>query len=434
MSYSFGCQNRPLKTSDYNHTIDRSVPAHSKFKFHNNNNNNNKMWFLTNSLKYSIRSILQTSSHSPFTLALCTAVQKTLNIPDDIKYPDGNHKFKLYLDRLKQTSTSPTSKRASLVSSIIEDYENRSTIVEQYTELSQEMYNEPDAELQALAADEFSKLKRMLSEIDESLVDQLIALEEDDANSISSIVLEVSAGVGGQEAMLFAGDIFRMYANFAKYKTWTHNLLSQSDQSSSILIKDAGAYETLRYEAGIHRVQRVPETEKSGRIHTSTAVVMITPFDDDIDIQINRNDLKIEQKRAQGPGGQSVNKSESAIRLTHLPTGIVIVCQDERTATKNQKIAMNRLHGRLYEMEFKKQRASTSSIRKAQSGSRERNEKIRTYNFNQHRVTDHRLGTSGGSIHNLEDFLNGNDCLEEFIERVQRFQRKQKLNEILSNE
>lgn len=363
---------------------------------------------------------------------LCSAIRNPPHsVPDNVKYPDGNQKLDKYLDRLKESSVKRSSKSSNLdlVTSILRSYEDRLAIVAQYTELIQQINDDADTEFRTLADEEFAKYHEVLSEIDASLVDRMVAMEEDD-DDVSSFVLEVTAGVGGLEATLFADDIFRMYANYAKHKSWHYNFLGQNN---AILIRDADAYETLKYEAGIHRVQRVPATERQGRIHTSTAAVLIIPCAQDIDIKINRNDLKIENKRASGPGGQSVNKSESAIRLTHLPTGIVVECQEQRTATKNQQIAMEKLSSRLYEVEFKKQQSTTTNIRKAQAGGRGRNEKVRTYNFNRHQVTDHRLGSSGGSIRSLEEFLNGGECFDEFITRVRRFQRKQQLKAILDD-
>lgn len=365
----------------------------------------------------------------PTTVRLCTVTHKALTkIPNTVKYPDGSQQLEMYLERLK-VAPIRSKWKAALVSNILESYERRQAIVMQYNELTREIQSNTDPEIQAMANEEFAQYKEMLGEIDASLMDQLIAVQEDDSD-ISSIVMEVAAGVGGDEAVLFAGDLFQMYANFAKHKAWDHRYLGSS-QNRSMLIRAADAYETLKYETGVHRVQRVPKTESKGRMHTSAAVVLITPFEQDVDIQINRKDLKIENTRASGPGGQNVNKSESAIRLTHLPTGIVIECQDQRTATRNQEIAIQRLRDRLYDREVKRQQSSTSSMRMEQAGNRGRNEKVRTYNFPRNQVTDHRLGSTAGSVNNLEELLNGGECLDEFIARVRSFQKRQQLKQML---
>lgn len=375
--------------------------------------------------------LLQKCSNPTNKARLCTAITKRFNVPDNIKYPTGSYKFEQYLERLK--SSTANKRKSDLITSILENYENRQSFASQCDEFIQEFSGETNAELLALAEQDCEKFCQSINEIDELLIDYVIELEEG-SDDVRAFVLEVSPGIGGDEAQLFADDLFQMYEKYILYKAWDHTSLGGSTSTNSILIRTAEAYTRLKDEAGVHRVQRIPETESKGRVHTSTAVVFILPFEDDIDIQINRSDLKIENTRASGPGGQSVNKSESAIRLTHLPTGIVIECQNERTATLNQKVALERLRGRLYDMEIKRRRSTTKGIRQTQASTRDRNLKIRTYNFKQKRVTDHRLGSKEGSINQLEAFLDGKDCLDVFITKVQHFQRKQKLAAILDNE
>lgn len=378
-------------------------------------------------------------SNSVVKVWLCTAAtEKPTKIPDEIRYPSGDKRMKLYFDQLKLQQSDDKQSNSTVLSNILQQYENRLSIVNQYTELAHEMVNETEKEILAMAHDERQKFKEILSEIDETLIDDIITLNDIDTQ-INSLMLEVQAGIGGQEAMLFARELFQMYENYIKFKSWNHNVLEEnvSDlggiRSGSIVIRDCVAYNTMKNEAGVHRVQRVPKTEKSGRIHTSTAVVSIIPCADNIDININQSELKIDTKRASGPGGQSVNKSESAIRILHIPTGIAVECQEERTLHQNKAIAMRKLYNRLYHMEFTKQSSSISSMRKSQIGSRTRNEKLRTYNYAQNRITDHRLGSSEGSVHNLDEFLRGNEYLDNLILKIYKTMQRNKLNDILND-
>lgn len=359
-------------------------------------------------------------------------------IPDEIKYPNGDKRLKEYLDNLKEQQSNKNHFNEPVLTKVLQQYENRSSIVDQYTELAKEMAHETEKEIIALAAEERQRFSEQLAKIDSELIDRVILLTDDEPN-VSSLMLEIQAGVGGQEAMLFARELAEMYENYIKFKRWPHNILEEDStgiggiRSFSIVVHGYDAYDALKNEAGVHRVQRIPKTERGGRIHTSTAVVLIVPCADDIDIKINPNDLRIETKRASGPGGQNVNKMESAVRIVHIPSGLAIECQEERTQAKNKQIAMKKLYSRLYQIEFTKQNSSQRNIRKSQTGTRTRNEKLRTYNYAQNRITDHRLSGGAGTTHNLDEFLAGTEHFDEFVTKINKFIQRQKLDDILNN-
>lgn len=367
---------------------------------------------------------------------LCSKASESFTLPDQIKFPNGDQRLKQYLDRLKESPTKIEQKEIALLTNIVQRYEQRLSIVHQYTELVIEMTNENEKEILSMANDEKQKYSKILAEIDETLVENIILLNDNELN-VGSFMVEVQAGVGGQEAMLFARELFEMYEKFLKFKRWPHDILEEnvSDtggiRSGSIVVRNGCAFELFQNECGVHRVQRVPKTEKSGRIHTSTAVVLIVPCPNDIDINFNSGDLRIETKRSNAPGGQNVNKLETAVRIVHLPTGIAVEAQEERTQLQNKAIAMKKLHNKLYQIEFIKQSASQTSMRKSQIGARSRNEKVRTYNYPQKRVTDHRLG-SNGTIHNLDEFLNGNEYLNDLMKKIHRHIQNEKLDELLN--
>lgn len=282
-----------------------------------------------------------------------------------------------------------------------------------------------DKELKELAEIEIEENKSKLPKIEEELKILLIPKDKDDDKNI---ICEIRGGAGGEEAALFAGTLFRMYSMYAERKHWKLEILNENEtglggyKEVSFMITGKGAYSRLKFESGVHRVQRVPETESGGRIHTSTATVAVLPVVEDVEIEINPSDIKMEVFRASGAGGQHVNKTSSAVRLIHVPTGMIAECQTERSQVQNREYAMRLLRSRLYEQEKQKQDAEVANQRKSQVGSGDRSEKIRTYNYPQGRITDHRIGFS---IYQIEDFLNGN--LDEMIDNLIAADRAEKL-------
>ena len=290
-------------------------------------------------------------------------------------------------------------------------------------EQAKEMLN--DKELKELAEMEIEEIKEKLPKIEEELKILLIPKDPDDDKNI---ICEIRAGAGGEEAALFAGTLFRMYSMYAENRHWKIDVLNENEtglggyKEVTFMVTGKGAYSRLKFESGVHRVQRVPDTESSGRIHTSTATVAVLPVVEDVEIEINPADVKMEVFRASGAGGQHVNKTSSAVRLIHEPTGIVAECQTERSQTQNREYAMRLLKSRIYEQEKAKQDAELANERKSQVGSGDRSEKIRTYNYPQGRITDHRIGMS---IYQMENFLNGD--LDEMINNLIAADRAEKL-------
>ena len=282
-----------------------------------------------------------------------------------------------------------------------------------------------DKELKELAEEEYYSSKENLAKIEEELK---ILLIPKDPNDDKSVICEIRGGAGGEEAALFAGTLFRMYSMYAERKHWKLEVVNENAtelggyKEISFMITGKGAYSRLKFESGVHRVQRVPDTESSGRIHTSTATVAVLPEVADVEIELNPADIKMEVYRASGAGGQHVNKTSSAVRLIHIPTGIVAECQTERSQVQNREYAMRLLRSRLYEIEKQKRDSSIANARKSQIGSGDRSEKIRTYNYPQGRITDHRIGMN---IYQFEDFLNGN--LDELIDNLIAADRAEKL-------
>ena len=274
-----------------------------------------------------------------------------------------------------------------------------------------------DAEMGEMAREELAALEPRIEELEKQL--QMELLPKDAADE-RNVILEVRAGTGGDEAALFAGDLFRMYQRFAQSRGWKVEILSASESGRGgykeivASIKGAGAFAALKYESGVHRVQRVPETEAQGRIHTSAATVAVLPEAEEVDVQIEDKDLRIDVFRASGPGGQCVNTTDSAVRITHLPTGIVVSQQDEKSQHKNKAKAMKVLRSRIYEMERRKLADERASERRGQIGSGDRSERIRTYNFPQGRVTDHRINLT---LYKLDQVLAG-EGLEELIQAL----------------
>lgn len=273
-----------------------------------------------------------------------------------------------------------------------------------------------DKEMKELAEEEMLEAKELLPKLEEELKVLLIPKDPDDEKNV---ICEIRAGAGGEEAALFAGTLFRMYSMYCDRKHWKIEVLNENTtelggiKEMSFAVTGKGAYSRLKFESGVHRVQRVPETEASGRIHTSTASVAVLPEVEDVEIEINPADIKMEVFRASGAGGQHVNKTSSAVRLIHIPTGMVAECQTERSQVQNRDYAMKLLRSRLYEKEKRERDSQLENERRSQIGSGDRSEKIRTYNYPQGRITDHRIGMS---IYQMENFLNGD--LDEMIDNL----------------
>ena len=275
---------------------------------------------------------------------------------------------------------------------------------------------ESDEEMREMLKEELAESKKRMAQLEKELK---ILLLPKDPNDNKNVIVEIRAGAGGDEAALFAADIYRMYVKYAESRRWKTEMLSLNENGIGgfkevvFMLNGQGAYSRLKYESGVHRVQRVPETESGGRIHTSTITVAIMPEAEEIDFQLDMNDGKFDVFRASGNGGQCVNTTDSAVRLTHIPTGLVVSCQDEKSQLKNKEKALKVLRSRLYEMELEKRHDAEAEARRSQVGTGDRSEKIRTYNFPQGRVTDHRIKLT---LHRLEAVLGGD--LEEVIDSL----------------
>ena len=315
-------------------------------------------------------------------------------------------------------------KEHSDMTPIVEKYREYKKVKANYDEAC-EMMNEEDKEIKDLAEMEMLAAKEKMPVLEEELKMLLIPKDPDDDKNI---ICEIRGGAGGDEAALFAGTLFRMYSMYAERKHWKLEVLNENEtglggyKEVSFMVTGKGVYSRLKFESGVHRVQRVPDTESSGRIHTSTATVAVLPVVEDVEIEINPADIKMDVYRASGAGGQHVNKTSSAVRLTHIPTGIVAECQTERSQLQNREYAMRLLRSRLYEIEKRKRDSELANERKSQVGSGDRSEKIRTYNYPQGRITDHRIGLS---IFQMEDFLNGN--LDEMLDSLIAADRAERL-------
>lgn len=320
------------------------------------------------------------------------------------------------------------SKEQASLAPIAEKYAEYEKIQKDMADAEELLKTETDSEMVAMLNDEFYSGKEKLKKIEEELKIMLLPKDENDEGNV---IVEIRAGVGGDEAGIFAGDLFRMYSMFADKNHFKVEVLDENVGENgvmkevSFMVTGKGAFAKFKYESGVHRVQRVPVTESSGRIHTSTATVAVLPEAKNVQIEINEKDLQIDYYRSGGAGGQHVNKTESAIRITHIPTGIVVACQDERSQGKNREKAMNWLKSKLYDYYQSQEDSAYAEKRKLQVGGGERCEKIRTYNYPQSRVTDHRINMT---IYSLENFMNGD--IDEMVKALEIADQQAKLANI----
>jgi peptide chain release factor 1 len=323
------------------------------------------------------------------------------------------------------------AKAHSEITPVVEKYREYKDLKRGIAESRAVLADEKDPEMLAYAQEELEKLEARVVGVEEEL--RLLLLPKD-PNDEKDVILEIRAGTGGDEATLFAAEMFRMYSRYAETQGWKVEVLSTSESSVGglkeiiAIIEGQRVYSRLKYESGVHRVQRVPQTEQQGRVHTSAVTVAVLPEAEDVDVKIDPKDLRIDTFCSSGPGGQSVNTTYSAVRVTHLPTNTVVSCQDEKSQIKNREKAMRVLRSRLYEMEMQKQQDALAKERKAMVGSGDRSEKIRTYNFPQNRVTDHRIGLT---IHQLQEVMDGK--LQPLVEALVTHYQAEKMRADTAN-
>jgi len=320
-----------------------------------------------------------------------------------------------------------TAKAHAEISTIVEKYREYKDLKKGIADSKSVLADEKDAEMRAYAQEELDRLEARVQGAEQEL--KLLLLPKD-PNDEKNIILEIRAGTGGDEATLFVSEMFRMYSRYAETQRWKVEVLSSSEYGVGglkeviALIEGQRVYSQMKYESGVHRVQRVPATEQQGRVHTSAVTVAVLPEAEDVDIKIEAKDLRIDTFCSSGPGGQSVNTTYSAVRITHIPTNTVVSCQDEKSQIKNREKGMRVLRSRLYEMEMQKQQEALAKERKAMVGSGDRSEKIRTYNFPQNRVTDHRIGLT---IHQLSEVMDGK--LQPIFEALSTHYQAEKLKQ-----
>lgn len=322
-------------------------------------------------------------------------------------------------------------KEHSDLTDIVEKYKEYKEVQNNIEESLKILDEENDDELRELAKEELGESKQRLAKIEEELK---ILLLPKDPNDEKNVIVEIRQGAGGDEAALFASELYRMYVMYAERNHWKVETLNINEnglggfKEAVFTVSGKGVYSKLKYESGVHRVQRVPVTESSGRIHTSTATVAIMPEAEEVDVEIDLNDCKFDVFRASGNGGQCVNTTDSAVRLTHIPTGIVVTCQDEKSQLKNKEKALKVLRSKLYELEMEKAQEAETQARRSQIGTGDRSEKIRTYNFPQGRVTDHRIKFT---THRIDDIMNGD--LQELIDNLTAADQAEKLAKMNEN-